>query len=168
MRSPLHIFFIAGKKTMTEFAETSRKAGNVTFTPCSQEGKPFIANVEDVSIPFEPSAFGGDGTETRKSICFQGVSEELIQQLLATEKSIDATSSCIKDSLVRCKINMEKVRCFDSARRRVETPPSLRGWHANVMVHVKGRWQTRQGCGLTLEVTDIQLIEAAREPSCPW
>ena len=153
---------------MTEFSETSRKTGNVTFTPCTQDGKAFIANVEDVNIPFEPSAFQGDGSEVRRSICFQGVREELVQQLMETERSIDATSSCIKDGLVRCKINMEKVRCFDSARKRIETPPSLRGWHANVMVHVRGRWQTRQGCGLTLEVTDIQLIEAAREPACPW
>lgn len=153
---------------MAEFSETSRKAGNVTFTPCSRDGKSYLVNAEDVSIPFEPSAFGGDGTESRKSICFAGVDEALLEQLAATEKAIEASTSCIKEGLVRCKINLDKVRCFDSSRKRIETPSSLRGWHANALVHVKGKWQTRQGCGLTLEVTDMQLVEAAKEPTCPW
>ena len=152
---------------MAEWSENPRKAGNVTFTACSLDGKPMYILLEDVKIPFEPSAYGGDGTETRKSICFSGASEELVKRLTAMEECIGASSSCIKDDLIRCKINMERVRTYDSNRNAVDTPKQWRGCNANVQVHVRGKWATRQSSGLSLEVTDMQFIET-RDPPCPF
>ena len=153
---------------MADWSENSRKTGNVTFTACSLNGKPFQLLLEEARVPFEPSAFGGDGSETRLGICFSGVSEELKGQLAAMEESIGASTSCIKDDLVRCKINMERVRAYDASRKRVEIPKSLRGWTVNAMVHLRGKWCTRQGCGLSLEVTDLQLLQEQGEPPCPF
>lgn len=155
---------------MAQWSETSRKAGNVTFTACSLNGQPFHLMLEEARIPFEPSAYGGDGSETRLGICFAGVTEELKKQLLAMEQNIDASTSCIKDDLLRCKINIEKVRIYDASKKRIEMPKSMRGWTVNAQVHLRGRWQTRQGCGLSLEVTDLQFLsqEQREEPLCPF
>ena len=155
------------RKRMAEWSENSRKAGNVTFTACSLDGRPLYLLLEDVKIPFEPSVYGGDGTETRKSICFSGATEEVVKRLAAMEESISATNSCVKDDLIRCKINMERVRTYDSNRKAIDVPKQWRGFSANVQVHLRGKWATRQGSGLSLEVTDVQLMEA-REPPCPF
>ena len=152
---------------MAEWSGNSRKAGNVTFTACSIDGRPLYLLLEDVKIPFEPSVYGGDGTETRKSICFSGATEEVVKRLTAMEESISATNSCVKDDLIRCKINMERVRTYDSNRKAIDAPKQWRGFNANVQVHVRGKWATRQGCGLSLEVTDIQFTET-HEPPCPF
>ena len=153
---------------MAEWSETSRKAGNVTFTSCSQGGQPFQLLLEDARIPFEASAFGGDGSETRLSICFSGVSEDMKKQLAAMEETIGASTSCIKDDLLRCKINLEKVRIYDASKKRIEMPKSVRGWTVNALVHLRSKWCTRQGCGLSLEITDLQLLQEQREPPCPF
>ena len=152
---------------MAEWSENSRKAGSVTFTACSLDGKPMYILLEDVKIPFEPSAYGGDGSETRKSICFSGASEDLVKRLTAMEESIGASSSCMKDDLIRCKISVDRVRAYDSNRKAIDAPKQWRGCNANVQVHVRGRWQTRQSSGLSLEVTDLQFVES-REPPCPF
>ena len=156
-----------GKKSMAQWSEESRKSGNVTFTSCNLDNQPFHLMFEDVKIPFEPSQFGGDGTEIRRSICFSGASDEMRKQLASMEESIGATSSSIKDEIIRCKINMDKVRCFDDNRKLIDAPKTWRGWNANVQVHIRGKWVTRQSSGLCIEVTDIQLIEA-REAPCPF
>ena len=152
---------------MAEWSENSRKAGNVTFTACSIDGRPLHLLLEDVKIPFEPSVYGGDGTETRKSICFSGATEEVVKRLTAMEESISANNSCVKDDLIRCKVNMERIRTYDSNRKTIDAPKQWRGFSANVQVHLRGKWATRQGSGLSLEVTDVQLMEA-REPPCPF
>ena len=152
---------------MAEWSENPRQAGNVTFTACSLDGKPMHIMFEDVKIPFEPSVYGGDGSETRKSICFSGASEEMVKRIIAMEDSIGATNTCIKDDLIRCKINMDTVRTYDSNRKAVDTPKQWRGCNANVQVHVRGKWATRQSSGLSLEVTDLQFMES-REPPCPF
>ena len=153
---------------MAQWSENSRKTGNVIFTACSLDGKPFNLMLEEARVPFEPSAFGGDGSETRLSICFSGVGDETKKQLAAMEESIGASTSCIKDDLLRCKINLDKVRTYDASKKRIEIPKSMRGWSVNAMVHVRGKWVTRQGCGLSLEVTDLQFSQEAREPPCPF
>ena len=156
------------KEIMAEWSKNPRKAGNVTFTACSLNGKPFHFMLEEAHIPFEPSAFGGDGTETRLSICFSGVGEETKKQLVAMEESVGATTSCIKDDLLRCKVNLDKVRAYDASKKRIEMPKSMRGWTVNALVHLRGKWITRQGCGLSLEVSDLQFSQEAREPPCPF
>ena len=153
---------------MAQWSDNSRKAGNVTFTACSLEGKPFHVTLDEARIPFEPSCYQGDGTETRLTICFSGASEQLKKTLAAMEEGIGATSSCLKDDIIRCKIQTDKVRSYDAAKKRIEAPKSMRGWTVNAQVHVRGKWATRQGSGLSLEVTDLQFLQEAREPPCPF
>lgn len=157
---------------VAQWSESSRKAGSVTFTACSLDSKPFVFQLANVRIPFEPSCYQGDGTETRLTICFSGMDDaQLKQQLAAIEESIGATTSCFKDdsSTIRCKINIEKVRSYDAAKARIETPKAMRGWTVNANLHLRGKWSTHQGCGLSIEATDLQFLEEARdEPPCPF
>ena len=162
MRSP-HEYFLARNEEMAAWSENSRKTSNVRLTACSVEGKPFNLLLEDVKIPWEPPVYGRNGSETRKSICLSGATEEVKKQLLAMEDRISATSSCIRDDLIPCKINLDKTRACSA----VAVPKQMRGYNANVQIHVRGKWQTRQGTGLSLEVTSMQLSEA-REPPCPF
>ena len=152
-----------------QWSENSRKTGNVTFPACSLDKKPFQLKLGEVRILFEPSCFQGDGTEKRLTICFSGADESLKKQLADMEASIDATTSCLKDDVVRCKINIDSCRCYDETKRsELHIPPSMRGWTVNAQVHLRGKWATRQGCGLSLEVTDLQFLQEVREPPCPF
>ena len=56
---------------------------------------------------------------------------------------------------------------IDENRKLVDAPKTWRGWNANVQIHIRGKWKTRQSSGLSLEVTDMQLIEP-REAPCPF
>lgn len=158
----------------TEWSETSRATGNVTFTACSRDGQPIAWTLEGVRVPFEPSVFGGDGSETRVNICFSDVSDEIKAQLTAMEQSIRATTSCIKEDAsaplarLKCKISRDKVRVFDASKTRCELPETLRDWTVNARVHLRGKWATRQGCGLSLEVTDLQLKCQQTRALCPF
>ena len=158
-----------------QWSDRSYKAGDVTFTACSPEGQPsteyFTLKLENVRIPFEPSCFQGNGSETRLTLCFSGVDEKLRQQLAAIEKDIGATTSCLKnEDLLRCKIKMDKVDCCDADCMRIELPKALRGCTVNASLWLRGKWTTAQGdgvarsaCGLSLEVTQLQILQA-REP----
>ena len=152
----------------TEWSETSRATGNVTFTACSRDGQPIAWTLEGVRVPFEPSVFGGDGSETRVNICFSDVSDEIKAQLTAMEQSIHATTSCIKEDRLKCKISRDKVRTYDASKTRCELPDTMRDWTVNARVHLRGKWATRQGCGLSLEVTDLQLKHQQTRTLCPF
>ena len=63
---------------------------------------------------------------------------------------------------------MDKARFFDVAHNRIEAPKMLHGWTANAMATIRGRWETRKMTVLCIETTDIQLLEVASEPKCPF
>jgi hypothetical protein len=155
---------------MVEWTEKSRSTGNVAFTSCCSNEQPVAWLLENVRVAFEPSVFGGDGSELRKNICFMGVSGEIKAQLADIEKSINATTSCIKEEFLKCKINRDKVRTYDAYKNRIEIPETMRGCTVNARVHLRGKWATRQGCGLSIEVTDMQFSDqqARDEPPCPF
>tara|TARA_Y100001968_G_scaffold177018_1_gene162176 strand:- start:2218 stop:2697 length:480 start_codon:yes stop_codon:yes gene_type:complete len=155
-----------------DWSRTSKKTGNVTFTACSSGGKPLLLKLENVRVAFEPSVYGGDGTEVRKNICFKNVSEDLRNTILAMETSLafnPPVCSAIKDDLVKAKVSMDKVRIFDDAREIIDAPKNWRGWEAHAIIQVRGRWETRTQCGLSLELTDIQLLRQAQDDTqCPF
>lgn len=152
-----------------QLSEQSHKHGSVSFTPCSQEGKPLLLKLQDVVVPFEPGVFGGDGTEVRKSICFANAPLETLQQLTALEKSIGATSSNVKEDMLRCKVNADRVRIWDALGKPTAAPETWRAWKVCAQIQVRGKWETRQGSGLSLEVRDI-MFKAKQETTqvCPF
>ena len=154
---------------MMQLSEQSHQHGSVTFTACSQEGKPLLLKLQDVDIPFEPGVFGGDGTETRKSICFANVSTDALQQLTALEESIGATTSNVKKDMLRCKVNVDRVRMWDACGISTDAPESWHAWQVSAQIQVRGKWETRQGSGLSLEVRDIMFkSKQADAQPCPF
>jgi hypothetical protein len=147
---------------MATWASTSRKNGNVTFTACTRENRPITLRLAGSTILFEPSVYGGDGTELRRSICFKA-SDSITQQLLEFE--VGLTNSCVKDEVVKAKISMDKVRVWDQCNHRIEAPEQWRGHECNVVFHLRGKWETKSQSGLCLEVTDIQLLARVEPPS---
>ena len=146
------------------FASTSSKNGSVTFTGCSDR-KLVLTGVE---VLFEPSAFGGDGTETRLGICFK-VPLEIAEQVLAFETQLQGNvSSCVKEETLKAKISTDKVRIYDGSKKRSSLPSSWKGTICNVSINIRGKWATRTQTGLSLEVTDVQLLEEKSEPPFPF
>ena len=74
-------------------------------------------------VEYEPSVYGGDGTEPRKNIVL-GISEEeqglfqLLEQVVDPKK----LNSCIKDGSVRAKISMPDVNVYDGAKNPAAHP----------------------------------------------
>ena len=140
---------------------------NVTFTACSCNGKPLQLRLTQATILWEPSVYGGDGTELRQNIVFT-VSDEMRQKIEAMEQSLGNATSCIKDGALKCKINMDRVSIFDAARNRIEKPLQFRGWTVNAQITVRGKWETKTMRGLCMETSDIQLLQPLSEPACPF
>ena len=79
-----------------EFSSASKKNGNVTFTAIA---KPLHIRLDDAQILWEPSAYGGDGTELRQNITLT-VSDEMRQRVEAMEATLNNPTSCQKDNAV--------------------------------------------------------------------
>ncbi len=151
-----------------DWSSTAQKNGSVTFTACRRNGKPIQLRVDAGRIVWEPSCYGGDGTELRKNICFT-VTDEVRQMIQSMEETLPGNvSTCVKEDTLKTKISMDKARFFDVTHNRIEAPSMLRGWTANAMVTVRGRWETRTMTGLCLETTDVQLLEGVGEPESPF
>ena len=147
-----------------KFSDNSKKVGNVTFTSLK---KPTQLRLDSAEIIYEPNVYGGDGSENRVNISFK-VSDFLQQSLTDMEKEINATSSCLKEDIMKCKLTLDKVRFYDIGKSRMTKPEKLRGFVVNAMATVKGKWETRTSSGLSLEVTDIQLLDRVEQEECPF
>jgi hypothetical protein len=147
-----------------KFSDNSKKVGNVTFTSLK---KPTQLRLDSAEIVYEPGVYGGDGSENRVNISFK-VSDFLQQSLTEMEKEINATSSCLKEDIMKCKLTLDKVRFYDIGKSRMTKPEKLRGFVVNAMATVKGKWETRTSSGISLEVTDIQLLDRVEQEECPF
>ena len=135
------------------------------FEPMSP---PVALPLRGVRVVYEPSVYGGDGTEVRKNIVLE-VAQETLGIVRGHEASIDASKlcSCIRDDNLRCKISMDKVRIFDQTNSPVSPPVIWRDLRVNVVVLLKGLWSTKTQTGLSMEVVDVQLTPDT-PPRCPF
>ena len=140
-------------------------ARSVTFEPMVP---PEPMTLSGVRILYEPSVFGGDGSETRKNIVFV-VPPSIIARVQGFEAPIDLARlcSCIKGDALKCKVNMDRVRTFDSGNAPSPQPEIWRDFAVNALVTVRGTWSTRTQSGLSIEVQDIQLLND-KPPECPF
>ena len=138
---------------------------SVTFEPMTP---PETMALSGVRILYEPSVFGGDGSETRKDIVFV-VPPSVVAHVRELEGPIDVARlcSCIKGDALKCKISMDRVRVFDQGNVPIDPPVFWRDLTVNVVVLLKGRWSTKTQTGLSLEVVDVQLTPHA-PPKSPF
>jgi hypothetical protein len=147
-----------------KFSENSKKVGNVTFTSLV---KPAQLRLDSSQIVFEPSVYGGDGTENRVNISCK-VPDALQQEIAEMEKEIDAGCSCLKEDILKCKMTLDRVKFYDATKARIGKPNKLRGYAMNAIATVKGKWETRTSSGLSIEVSDIQLLDKIEQDTCPF
>ena len=129
---------------------------------------PRSMSLADARIIWEPSVYGGDGSETRGNIAFE-VSPSALEAAHDLELSIDSTRlcSCVKGDALKCKINVDRVQMFDAYTNTSPQPASWRDRVVNATAVIKGTWNTRAQTGLSIEVHAIQLLES-KPPKCPF
>ena len=120
-------------------------------------------------VEYEPSVYGGDGTEPRKNITL-GISEEeqglfqLLEQVVDPKK----LNSCIKDGAVKAKMTTAEVNVYDASKNPTAHPLQWKGCRVNAVVQMRGMWSSKTQSGLSLELTDIQVLDKAAVPQCPF
>jgi hypothetical protein len=145
-----------------------------------------LSKAESLSVPWEPSTWGGGCSETRKTITFN-ISQPAFEALAELEdwcrqtlKSAHPSVQAIWRSRIRpaekysaaftAKINLtgpHQARFFDEEARPAKPPLSWKGLSVNAIVDVRGIYIQRQSIGLMLEVTDLQYCKPS-QPACPF
>jgi hypothetical protein len=120
--------------------------------------------LSEATVVYEPSVYGGDGSEQRKNIVLT-LPPGAAQPIQELEAGIGPRLvSSMKEGTVRAKIMMQTVRVYDSDKNLVGHP-KWRGCVVNAVIVVKGKWATRTQTGLCMEVTDLQVLDAQ---ACPF
>ena len=145
--------------------KTNMAARNVTFEKCAIQR----IVIADSHVIYEPSVFGGDGSEPRKNIvlAISPEDEALVHQI---ESEIDQKklNSCIKDGTIKAKITLDSVHVYDAIKNTIEHPQKWRGCLVNAIIVMRGKWSSKTQSGLSLELTDIQIMDTAVPPQCPF
>ncbi len=136
----------------------------VTFTAYA---KPVQFLIRDATVVYEPSVFGGDGSETRVNVTLRcdDASTAAIREL----EGIDDFSlvSAVKQMGVRAKLDKTSVRVYDATGNAAPAPAVWRGARVNALLVAKGTWKSRSGTGVCLECASMQLLPD--EPvTCPF
>ena len=139
-------------------------ARNVTFEKLAAQR----ICLSEATVMYEPSVYGGDGSEPRKNIVLT-VDEETMAPIRELEAGIDSRKlvSVIKDGTLKVKMTMAGVRVYDTEKNLVEHPAQWRDCMVNAIIQVRGKWTSKTQSGLSMEVTDLQII-GERKPKCPF
>jgi hypothetical protein len=140
-------------------------ARNVTFEKLAEQR----ILLSEATIVYEPSVYGGDGSEPRKNVVLT-LPPEAAQPIQELEAGIDPTRlvSSMKDGTVKAKIMMPDVRVYDSDKNLVGHPVKWRDCVVNAVIVVKGKWASKTQAGLSMEVTDLQVLDRVPQQACPF
>ena len=133
---------------------------SVSFTPASGE-----LALGSTRICFGPTAYGGTES-TRRSIVFDvDETSKAVVELWERELDPDKLTSAITAYGLRAKVDMAAVRFWRD--RQPDLPPqTLKGKACKAMLQLRGNWRTDTACGITLDVTDLEIL--AQEPAYPF
>ena len=148
------------------FSDKAKQVGATLYSPCPKWES---FRVDQATILYEPNVYEGNGTENRVNVCVS--SADAVTRMQEYEKHLDGGNvcTCIKQrdsgacsnstTHIKAKLCWDRVRFFDLQNERVNRPPKLAGYTCNVIFAIKGKWNSHGQQGLSVEVTDIQLIE---------
>ena len=136
----------------------------VTFTAYV---KPVQFLVRDATVVYEPSVFGGDGSETRVNVTLR-CDDVRVAAIRALEGIEDfSLVSAVKQAGVRAKMDKTSVTVYDATGDTTSAPAVWRGAKVNALLVAKGSWKSRSGTGICLECTSLQMLP--NEPTaCPF
>ena len=148
--------------TTLAFADTTKTIGPCVYRPLVKHES---FQVDDATVKFEPGVFQGTGEENRVNICITSL--KACEKVLELEKQLSGIPVCSavkeKESMqqyVKCKLLWNKCRFFNIYHELVNKPPVLAGHQIRCVFSVKGSWTSHGQQGLSIEITDIQLIQA--------
>ena len=130
------------------------KENMVSFTPISQQ-----VLIVTGKIKFHPSVYNANGTERRLNL--------LVETDLATRTKlreievglgINNLTSIVKDAAIKCKIDMDTVRCYDAENRSTAAPTSWAARTVEIRIEVRGTWHTATNSGLSVSCTDVRFM----------
>ncbi len=129
--------------------------------------KPVQFLIRDATVVYEPSVFGGDGSETRVNITLR-CDDASVAAIRALEGLDDfSLISVVKDARVRAKIDKNTVRIYDASGNTTSAQAVWRGSRANAILTAKGTWKSRSGAGICMDCTSLQLLPEEPE-TCPF
>ena len=147
----------------------------VTFTAYL---KPVQFLIRDATVVYEPSVFGGDGSETRVNVTLR-CDDASVAAIRALEGIEDfSLVSAVKQAGVRAKMDKTNVIIYDAngvgrplrghaTGDTTSAPAVWRGAKVNALLVTKGTWKSRSGTGICLECTSLQMLPT--EPmACPF
>ena len=130
----------------------------VQFTACSTQH--IIAT--DASVVWEPSVFGGNGSENRLNLVLR-VTEDVIKSIRAAEQGCSAT--VISDETVKVKVEMDKLNIWGSDNTPAPKPTQWRGVEVKAKLEIRGFWKSVSGEGICVVCTDLQISDAKPKTS---
>ena len=132
-------------------------AKSVSFSPAQG-----TLLVRGAKVLFEPNTF--DGTQASRRNIVLGVDEETINSVRAWEEQVDPGRLCsnISQYGLRAKICMDTVRAWEGKTPSV-LPETLKDQTVNLVLVLKGIWISKKQSGLSLSVTDIEVVETTVE-----
>jgi hypothetical protein len=144
-------------------SQALKQTGEASFTPLLKWEQ---LRINKAFIVYEPGVFGGDGSESRVNICIKN--DAAVAKILEMEEQnlSQPVSSCVKEAdgddsgYIKAKIDLDKARFFNASHEKIEKPSRLIGLCCNVMLSIKGKWESRGQQGLSLLVTDIQVLDS--------
>ena len=124
----------------------------VSFTPISQQ-----VLVVTGKVKFHPSVYNANGTERRLNLLVE-TDQATRTKLQEIEDSlgINNLTSIVKDAAIKCKIDMDTIRCYDAENRSIATPTSWAARTVELRIEVRGTWHTAQNSGLAVSCTDVR------------
>ena len=123
----------------------------------------------DATIVWEPSVFGGDGTEKRLNLVLR-VADHVrgVLRSIETDAALERLCTVVHDDTIKVKLDIETVRVWDTTHLPTSAPEQWKGLVVHAAIEVRGSWSTRTGAGLSAVCTDIQLVDAQQPPACPF
>ena len=124
----------------------------VSFTPISQQ-----VLVVTGKVKFHPSVYNANGTERRLNLLVETDQATRTKfQEIENSLGINNLTSIVKDAAIKCKIDMETVRCYDEEHRSIATPTSWAARTVEIRIEARGTYQTATNSGLAVSCTDVR------------
>ena len=152
------------------------------YVPLRRNGGPPVwQSAEWQKIIWHPAAFN-DPTAKRVGLCLepdeastaqlQEIEPKVFGKFLTETDVKDRFQSCLKTSprggsYLKLKLDWGRVRIWGPNQEELAEPGDLAGRECKVRCELRQVWVMSNQCGLLLEVTDLQLNEAAG-PVCPF
>ena len=123
----------------------------VTFTPIAQQ-----VLVVTGKVKFHPSVYNANGTERRLNLLVE-TDQATRTKFQEIENSLGTNlTSMVKDEAIKCKIDMDTVRCYDAEHNSIEAPISWAARTVELRIEVRGTYKTNTNNGLADSCTDVR------------